>query len=74
MSYPRDLDEFTTEELQEQLVLRATRLKDGKCDYCGQPGDMPFCRFQDRHLAARRVVEQREADWKASVENTPREW
>lgn len=74
MSYPRDLDEIPTAELEAELTLRRQRLDAGNCDYCGRSGAEPACRFQDRHLAARAVLSARRADFIKSVENTPREF
>lgn len=34
MSYPKDLDEYTTDELVSEINQRDTRLARGKCTYC----------------------------------------
>lgn len=55
MSYPRDLDEYRTEELAAELDRRRRRRAAGNCDYCagelGQPtsSGYPSCKFPDRH-------------------------
>ena len=49
MGYPRDLDEYSEEELAEEVRQRATLRAQGKCDYCkGTDLNRP-CRFPDRH-------------------------
>jgi hypothetical protein len=51
MSYPRDIDEFTDEELLNELKLRDHRRRKGLCDYCTRPRTTPPCRFPERHFA-----------------------
>lgn len=57
MSYPRDLEEYNEHELMTELERRRRLHAEGKCDYCGRRGDTNPCRFEHRHLAARRVLE-----------------
>lgn len=52
MGYPKDLDEYTWEELQNELNRRAVAYVRGLCDYCGHPGNDPPCKFLDRHARA----------------------
>ena len=50
MSYPRDLDEYTEKELNDELILRDARQKVGLCDYCNrQINSEPVCKFPKRH-------------------------
>lgn len=50
MSYALDLDEFTDEQLHEELELRRRRRAKGRCDYCDRPYTQPACRFPKRHM------------------------
>lgn len=52
MSYPRDLDEYTEDELRKELTRRIEARSKGNCDYCGRPGDSTPCRFDARHEQA----------------------
>ena len=50
MSYPRDLDELSEEELVAELSRRGRCRNSGLCDYCGRKlGIAPACRFPERH-------------------------
>lgn len=49
MSYPRDLDEYSDEELREEIARREDCRARGVCDYCGKNGNAPKCRFKNRH-------------------------
>lgn len=51
MSYYRDLDEYTTTELREELRRRAVAGRAGVCDYCGRTPDTRPCKFPERHSA-----------------------
>jgi hypothetical protein len=53
MSYPRDLDEFRTQELEAELKRRRERLEVGNCDYCNRAGDSKPCMYSERHETAR---------------------
>lgn len=58
MSYPRDLDEYTDEELATEILLRAARRYLGTCDYCSRFKDQGEpCRFPRRHMQALTVEE-----------------
>ena len=49
MSYPRDLDEYTSTELHAELDRRDRARRADLCDYCGRSLDDSACRFPDRH-------------------------
>lgn len=50
MSYPMDLDEYTTDQLQRELDERKKRHAAGKCSYCVRDHDTsPACKFPRRH-------------------------
>lgn len=53
MSYQKDLDEYTEEQLNNELKRRQDLRNEGKCDYCGQLGNTPNCKFPERHKYAR---------------------
>lgn len=61
MSYPKDLDEYTDQELSRELTHRAERRYHGRCDYChrlrdeGEP-----CKFPRRHRMALNTKEAKE--------------
>lgn len=50
MGYPRDLDEYSTEELLAEIARREKAWSEGLCDYCGRSRDTCMCRFQYRHV------------------------
>jgi hypothetical protein len=52
MSYPKDLDEYTNEELEKELRARAELRAKGICDYCGRNGASTPCKFPERHQVA----------------------
>ncbi|MGD9749416.1 MAG: hypothetical protein AB7W59_00310 [Acidimicrobiia bacterium] len=52
MGYPKDLDEYSEDQLKGELERRAGLRAKGLCDYCGRPPSEPACRFQGRHHAA----------------------
>lgn len=52
MSYPKDLDEYSVEDLENEIKRRRILREQGICDYCGQTGDKPHCRMFDRHQTA----------------------
>lgn len=62
MSYPIDLDEYTDRQLNDEIVRRAKLKAEGRCDYCGRLGDMPTCRFTERHSRAKEVLENLRRD------------
>lgn len=49
MSYLKDLDEYTTAELEAELASREVCRNRGVCDYCRRSPNTPPCRFPDRH-------------------------
>lgn len=53
MSYPRDLDEYDDEDLQEELDRRAELKKKGLCTYCKRKVTASACRFPERHKAGK---------------------
>ena len=52
MSYPKDLDEYTDDELKDELGRRKQLMLKGLCTYCNRPGETPTCKFPDRHRQA----------------------
>lgn len=50
MSYLKDLDEYTTAELEAELARREAANKKSCCDYCGRPRDSKPCRYPSRHI------------------------
>lgn len=53
MGYPKDLDEYSQEQLEHELERRRKAQEANKCDYCGRSPDQPACRFPERHQASR---------------------
>ena len=50
MSYPKDLDEYTTAELELELAERKRKHDAGVCSYCTRDhGKKPSCKFPLRH-------------------------
>lgn len=50
MSYPMDLEEYTTAQLQKELDERKKRHAAGVCSYCVRDhGRLPACKFPKRH-------------------------
>ena len=49
MSYPKDLDEYTDNELTHELQRRMRLRERGLCDYCGRTDVTPTCKFPERH-------------------------
>jgi hypothetical protein len=54
MSYPRDLDEIPTAELEQELETRRQLQMQGRCDYCGRLPTEPPCKFPQRHNAPKK--------------------
>lgn len=52
MSYRKDLDEYTDDQLQAELTMRRSRRAEGRCDYCNRRYDASPCRFPERHAKA----------------------
>lgn len=51
MSYPRDLDEISMEELEREVARRRELRAFELCDYCARPYSAPPCKFPERHRA-----------------------
>jgi hypothetical protein len=51
MSYRLDIDEYTAEQLREEIRLRENRRLMGNCDYCNRPRDEKSCKFPKRHAS-----------------------
>lgn len=51
MSYPRNLDEIPTVDLEQELRTRRDLRMQGRCDYCGRSPTEPPCKFPKRHNA-----------------------
>ena len=49
MSYPLDIDEYTSAQLRGELRNRRKLRREGKCDYCGRDPSLPPCKFPERH-------------------------
>ena len=63
MSYPRDLEDYTANELWGELGRRSRLFNDGKCDYCGRvAGMVPACKYPQRHAAAASMARESDTD------------
>lgn len=51
MSFPRDLDEYTIDELIEELRRRQRALAQEQCPYCQRSLSGPACRYPEQHRA-----------------------
>ena len=49
MSYPRTLDEYTSEELVGEIMLRQSRRASQRCDYCNRLPETDACKYPERH-------------------------
>jgi len=49
VSYQKDLDEYTEEQLNNELTRRKKLRQRGRCDYCERVPATPPCRFSYRH-------------------------
>ena len=50
MSYHRELEDYTTPELENEINRREDNNKAGMCDYCGKPlHSTPKCKMNARH-------------------------
>ncbi len=56
MSYPRDLDDYSDEELMQELNERQHRRHGRLCTYCAQRYDHPSCKYPERHKADSRQL------------------
>jgi hypothetical protein len=52
VSYPKDLEDYTDQQLLEEILRRAKLRADGVCDYCGSPATKPTCAHVYRHKLA----------------------
>ena len=49
MSFPKDLDEYTDDEIVAEFKRRLQCIRSSLCSYCNRPvGETP-CKFPDRH-------------------------
>lgn len=48
MGYPRDLDEYTDQEIQTEWERRLAVAKEGKCTYCKDPREICKCKMHGR--------------------------
>jgi hypothetical protein len=48
MSFPKELDDYTTGQLGEEIARRRRCQKAGTCWYCGKPLDSHTCRMRMR--------------------------
>ena len=56
MGYPRDLDDYTEEELNAELARRQASRRRGLCDYCGRvPQSTEACSKPERHRAVQQL-------------------
>lgn len=49
MGYPKHMDEYSEQDLIDELTRRATIQAAGKCDYCGRDRTTNSCKFVERH-------------------------
>mgnify|MGYP003402888157 CR=1 FL=1 len=49
MGYFKSLDEYTENQLQEELNRRKGCQQLGVCDYCLRKPETPICMFPERH-------------------------
>lgn len=49
MSYPKDLDEYRTSELEAEIAERKKRFNAGVCSYCARDRTTVACKFPLRH-------------------------
>ncbi len=48
----KELDEYSDQELRDEINRRLGAGWKGQCDYCGRTSDTPPCKFPERHAAA----------------------
>jgi hypothetical protein len=53
VSYHKELDEYTEQQLLDELERRRSLRDEGKCDYCQRLGNTTDCKFPERHAIAR---------------------
>ena len=50
MSYPQDIEDFTIQQLLDEINERVARHSIGHCSYCKRMhGQKPACKFPRRH-------------------------
>lgn len=50
VSYPKDIEDYSLEELEEEIERRVSLQHKDLCDYCERPaGSLPACKHPDRH-------------------------
>lgn len=49
MSYPKDIEDYTTEELLVEVKRRLACKARGQCHYCLRPHDTSPCKFPNVH-------------------------
>lgn len=49
MSYPKDIDEYSQDEILIELERRYFLRARGNCDYCGRSLGAPACKLPERH-------------------------
>lgn len=49
MTAPQGLDEYTSEELVDEIMLRQARRHAERCDYCNRLPEADACKFPERH-------------------------
>ena len=53
MGYHMDLDEYTEQQLLNELSRRHKLRREGKCDYCNRTPDTTSCAHINRHTDPR---------------------
>lgn len=53
----KDLDEYTLEEIEQEVIRRVLCQVNSKCDYCGRAFDTTPCKFKERHTYSPRLSE-----------------
>lgn len=49
MSYPKDLEDYSDDELKNELMRRDQARRNGLCDYCMRPYMLRPCKYLGRH-------------------------
>lgn len=55
MSYQKDLDEYSDDELRKEIIRRDLLTQAGICSYCNRAGSESECKEKIRHEDARQV-------------------
>jgi len=56
VGYPKDLDEYTDNDLAHELQRRLLAKQQNLCSYCGRSGSESPCKFPERHKQVKQVV------------------